>query len=113
METYTASPDFDANEFFGSSWGVVVEGEVKAIRLKIESPEIVRIMEETVWHTSQTIEKQGDGSVIMTLKVTDTVELKSWILGWGEKVEVLEPEELRQEVIETARAMLKVYEEKE
>ena len=48
----------------------------------------------------------------MTLRVTSTVDLYSWILRWGEKVEVLEPEELRQEIAETARAMLDVYQPK-
>jgi len=107
-EIYTTPSNFDANEFFGSSWGIVVEGEVKTIRLRFD-PEIARIMEETIWHPSQMLEKQSDGSVIMTLKVTDTVELYSWILGWGEKVEVLEPAELRKEIIETARAILDTY----
>jgi predicted DNA-binding transcriptional regulator YafY len=110
-EPYTIPPDFNANEFLGSSWGIVVEGEVKTIRLKINTPEIARIMEETVWHPSQVLEKQSDGSVIMTLRLTETVELYSWILGWGEQVEVLEPTELRQEIIETAKAMLEVYKE--
>jgi len=109
-EPYTIPPDFDANEFLGSSWGIVVEGEVKAIRLRFDS-EIARIMEETIWHPSQVLEKQRDGSIIMTLRVTDTVELHSWILGWGEKVKVLEPEELRREVVRTAKAMLDVYKE--
>ena len=49
----------------------------------------MRIMEETIWHPSQVLERQKDGSMIMTLSVTDTVDLFSWILGWGEKVEVL------------------------
>ena len=66
-------------------------------------------MEETIWHPSQVLEPQSDGTVIMRLKVIDTVELYSWILGWGEKVEVLEPDELREEIIETAKAMLDVY----
>jgi len=48
----------------------------------------------------------------MTLRVTDTVELYSWILSWGWRVEVLEPEELREDIIETAKAMLEVYHEK-
>jgi len=109
-EPYTIPPDFDANEFLGSSWGIVVESEVKAIRLRFDS-EIARIMEETIWHPSQVLEKQRDGSIIMTLRVTDTVELHSWILGWGEKVKVLEPEELRREVVRTAKAMLDVYKE--
>ena len=111
-ETYTIPPDFDANEFFGSSWGIVVEGEVKTVRLKIIDREIMRIMGETIWHPSQVLERQKDGSMIMTLSVTDTVDLFSWILGWGEKVEVLEPEELRKEVIETAKKMVKVYQKK-
>ena len=41
----------------------------------------MRIMGETVWHPSQALEKQKDGSMIMTMKVTDTYELLSWIMG--------------------------------
>jgi len=92
-----------------ASWGIVVEEEVKTVRLRIEDPEIMRIMGETVWHPSQVLEKQKDGSMIMTMKVTDTYELLSWILGWGEKLEVLEPPEIRNAIIETAEAVRKVY----
>jgi len=108
-DSYIIPPDFDANEFFGSSWGIVVEGEPKTIKLKIIDPEIMRIMEETTWHPSQVLEKQLDGSLIMTLRVTDTVDFYSWILGWGEKIEVLEPKELRQEVMNTAKKMVRIY----
>lgn len=108
-EPYTIPANFDANEFFGSSWGIVVEGEVKTVRLRIEEPEIMRIMEETIWHPSQMLERQKDGSMIMTLRVTDTVDLFSWILGWGDRIEVLEPDELRKAIIETAESMLDVY----
>jgi len=111
-DSYTIPPDFDANEFFDSSWGIVVEGEVKTVRLKIIDPEIIRIMEETIWHPSQVLEKQKDGSMIMTLRVTDTVDLYSWIMGWGEKIEVLEPKELREEVMQTAKRMVKIYQKR-
>ena len=107
-EPYVIPPDFDANAYLGSSWGIVVKDEVETIKLRF-IPEIARIMEETVWHPSQVLECQSDGSIIMTLSVTNTVELYSWILGWGEKVEVLEPEELREEIIETTREMLNIY----
>ena len=108
-DSYTVPADFDANEFFRSSWGIVVEGEAKTIKLRITDRELMRLMSETVWHPSQVLEKKKDGSMIMTLTVADSVELYSWIMGWGEGVEVLEPEELRQEVIDTAKRMLKVY----
>jgi predicted DNA-binding transcriptional regulator YafY len=106
---YTIPSDFDANEYFGSSWGIVVEGEVKTVKLKIENPKMKRLMSETIWHPSQSFEKQKDGSMIMILEVTDTQELFSWILGWGDKVEVLEPEGLRQEIIKTVKAIQAVY----
>ena len=110
-EPYVIPPDFDANAYLGSSWGIVVKDEVETIKLRFV-PQIARIMEETTWHPSQVLELQSDGSIIMTLSVTNTVELYSWILGWGEKVEVLEPEELRKEVLQTAKAMVKVYQKK-
>lgn len=110
-ESYTIPTDFDANKYLSAAWGIVVEGEEQTVRLKF-STEIARLMEETTWHPSQVLEKQVDGSVIMILRVFYTYELVTWILGWGEKVEVLEPVELRQEVLETAKAMVKAYQKK-
>lgn len=110
-ETYTIPPDFDANKYFSAAWGIVVEGEEQTIKLKFNA-EIARLMEETIWHPSQVLEKQADGSVIMTLRVFYTYELVSWILGWGEKVEVLKPEQLREDVLQTAKTMVKVYRKK-
>ena len=107
-ETYTIPADFDANKYFSGAWGIVVEGEEQTVRLRF-SPEIARLMEETIWHPSQATEKQVDGSVIMTLRVFHTAELATWVLGWGEKVEVLEPVGLRKAVRETAKAMVGVY----
>ncbi len=108
-EHYDIPADFDANEHFGSAWGIVAEGEVKTVKLKIRNPHIIRIMEETVWHPSQVVEKQNDGSAIMTLTVTDTEELLGWIMGWGEQMEVLEPPEIREAVIETVEEMREMY----
>lgn len=110
-EPYDIPANFDANAYLGSSWGIFAEGEIKTIKLRF-ARQIARIVEETVWHPSQILERQSDGSVIMTLRITDTVELHSWLLGWGEKAEVLEPEELRQQMIKNAKAMLDVYQQK-
>jgi predicted DNA-binding transcriptional regulator YafY len=110
-EIYTIPSDFDANEYFGTAWGVVVGGEAKTIRLRFD-PGVARIIKETIWHPSQVLENQKDGSVIMTIQVMDTIDLYSWILGWGTKVEVLEPKDLRQDIVATAETMLDIYAEK-
>ncbi|MFA5629483.1 MAG: transcriptional regulator [Dehalococcoidales bacterium] len=110
-EKYTIPQDFDANKYFSSAWGIIVDGEEQTVKLKF-IPQIARFAEETVWHPSQKLEKQPDGSVIMTIKVFYTSELLNWITGWGEKVEVLEPPQLRQEVLQIAKDMVKVYRKK-
>lgn len=107
-ETYTIPPDFDANKYFGSAWGVLVEGEAEMVKLKF-APKVARLATETIWHQSQMLEKQKDGAVLMTLLVMDTIEFLRWILWWGADVEVLEPEDLRKSVIDTAKDMLKAY----
>ena len=108
-ETYTIPSDFDANKYMASSWGIVVKDEIKTIRLKIKDHEIIRIMTETIWHPSQTIKKQKDGSMIMTLMINGTYEFYSWVLGWGEKIEVLDPPEIRERIIKILEAMKEVY----
>jgi hypothetical protein len=39
-----------------------------------------------------------DGSLTWRAKVSGTLEIRSWILGWGADVEVLEPGPLRAEI---------------
>lgn len=107
-ESYQVPADFDGNEYLKDVLGVVVEGEVKTVRLRF-APDVARIMQETVWHPSQMVEKQPDGSAVVTLKVADTVDLYSFILRWGEKVEVLEPLEVRRAVMDTAQKMVNIY----
>jgi len=107
-ESYVIPADFDANAYLASAWGIEVGGEAETVRLKFK-PDVARIMEETIWHPSQVVERQSGGALIMTLRVATSTELCSWILGWGEKVEVLEPEELRREITRTARAVLEMY----
>jgi predicted DNA-binding transcriptional regulator YafY len=106
-ERYDIPRDFDANKHLSSAWGIVTDDKVETIKLRI-MPELVRLMEETVWHPSQIVKRQKDGSAVMTLQVANTWELVTWILGWGEKVEVLEPEGLRGEIADTVKMMDKV-----
>ena len=110
-ETYTIPTDFNANRFFSPAWGIIVEGEEQIVKLKF-SPVVARLIEETVWHPSQELEKERDGSLIMTLRVMNTIELVRWIMSWGKDVEVLEPQDLRNGVISAIKEAVKVYSER-
>ena len=67
---------------------------------------------ETRWHTSQQIEDLPDGN-FLSVEVSEPREVGWWVLQWGANAEVLEPESLRQEIAETARALMAVYERRE
>ena len=107
-DTYEIPPDFDAIDYLSSAWGIPVEKEVETIKLHFKSG-LSRRITEVIWHPSQVIEPQNDGSVIMTLRVSNTYDFRSWVLGWGDEVEVLEPEILREQIIKTNKASLAIY----
>jgi len=110
-ETYKIPADFDANQYLGSAWGIMVDDDIKAVKLKFQK-QIAGIIQESNWHHSQAMEPQADGSLIMTVKVNVSFELKNWILSWGDRVEVLKPADLRKEMVTSAIHMLDIYTKK-
>ena len=53
-----------------------------------------------IWHASQTVEDRADGSVALTLTVSNDWALRSWILGFGPLARVLAPPELTAQILE-------------
>ena len=51
-----------------------------------------------MWHPTQRFRKLPGGGVEMTMEARGTVEVVSWVLGFGGTAEVLEPAGLRAEV---------------
>lgn len=106
---FTYPAGFSLAGHIGSSWGVYCNDEVQPVRLRF-SPEVARRVTNLRYHHSQEIEKiEADGSVILRFTVCGLIELRSWILQWGEQVEVLEPPELRESVISAAQAVIDKY----
>ncbi len=61
--------------------------------------DVARYVQRRQWHPTQQIVKTARG-VEMTMQVTGIAELPAWLLSWGDKVEVLEPETLREKIAE-------------
>jgi predicted DNA-binding transcriptional regulator YafY len=107
-ESYDIPPDFNALDYLESVWTIQNERETMITKLLFNS-KIKEAVKNTVWHPSQELQCQSDGSVIMTLKVRNTLDFRSWILGWGPDVEVLEPENLRKSVILACKELQNIY----
>jgi proteasome accessory factor B len=62
------------------------------------------VMEDRFYYIAKR-EPVPDG-VEVTLNVRHLDEVFQWVLGWGQRVRVIEPDELRQRLLDEARAML-------
>ena len=66
-------------------------------------------LRETRLSKYQRLQEQPDARVRLTATVQDTSQLRWWLRGFGELVEVIGPETLRKEFAETARKMHQLY----
>ena len=57
---------------------------------------------------TDTVEETSQG-LLLTLKPHQESEVLQWLLSWGSRVRVLEPETLRKRIAEEAQAMLQNY----
>jgi predicted DNA-binding transcriptional regulator YafY len=68
---------------------------------------------ETKLARNQKLTEQADGKLLLEVTVRDDVQLRWWLKGFGERVEVLEPAELRNEFVEMATRIGEKYQDKE
>ncbi|MBW2346177.1 MAG: WYL domain-containing protein [Deltaproteobacteria bacterium] len=68
--------------------------------------DVAGYIKEKIWHESQEIEQQNDGSIIFEAEVAGTEEIKFWIMRWGASVLVLKPESLRDKILRETEVML-------
>lgn len=101
---------FSAKNFFKHSFGISVISEYKPekVVLQFEPSESPYIKSQPL-HQTQQIVAETEKAFIISLEVIPSYELKAQILSYGDKVEVLEPESLRKEQVETLRKALKKY----
>jgi proteasome accessory factor B len=90
-------PDgLEVDRLLSSAWGIIW-GEGLTVRLRFAKHVTWRV-KESRWHPSQSLEDLPDGSCILTISVASMMELGRWVRGWGDTVEVLEPQSLRDEL---------------
>jgi predicted DNA-binding transcriptional regulator YafY len=64
---------------------------------------------ETPLTKNQKLTQQSDGKILLEATLTDTLDLRWWLQGFADKVEVLEPSEMREEFKKVADRLLNIY----
>jgi len=103
--------DFDADEYYKNTYGVTVldDKSIMDIELKVNRYHAPYIITKPIHHSQKFIERQKDGSVILTLRVHNNFEIQRRLLGYGDGVEVVKPRRLRGQIKKVLSNAFKIY----
>jgi proteasome accessory factor B len=86
----------------------IISGPPQHVVLAFD-PRAEAYVRERTWHPTQTFKTRRDGRLELHMDVAVTVELQTWIQGFGAEVEVIGPKKLRKQVSDTLKAALDRY----
>ena len=98
----------DLDQHFASSYGIFA-GKAEHCAVLRFRPSVAGWIEHEKWHPEQTSKALADGSIELTVPYGIATELIRDILRWGADVEVVAPEELREQVRAQVMGMAKIY----
>ncbi|HEX2140758.1 MAG TPA: WYL domain-containing protein [Candidatus Limnocylindria bacterium] len=103
-DRYEIPEDFDPDRWLAHSWGIWSSDGTEVVEVVLRfDRSVAHRVRESIWHRSQRLEDLADGGVEMRLSVAGIVEIRPWILTWGDAVEVMEPPALREAVAAAVR----------
>jgi predicted DNA-binding transcriptional regulator YafY len=88
----TYDPEQCRRDAFGVCWNDPMD---VVLRFRADQAPYVR---ERQWHPTQKIADLPDGGIQLAFRAGGSFEIRRWILGWGDAVEVISPDELRQAI---------------
>jgi predicted DNA-binding transcriptional regulator YafY len=104
---FEVEPTFDPQKCRQDAFGVSWQDPVDIVlRFRTDQAPYVR---ERVWHPSQRLIDLPDGGVQLSFRAGGPFEIRRWILGWGDTVEVVSPKELRDELGQILGAAVSIY----
>ncbi|MBS3735183.1 MAG: WYL domain-containing protein [Phycisphaerae bacterium] len=99
--TFEAPEDVDADAHFGLAWNMIPEGRCCEVPLHFD-PIVAGNVAEICWHEPQQVDWNDDGSIEFRVTVDGLGEIGRWVLGYGDKVEVIAAVALRRRGGQTA-----------
>ncbi len=91
------------------SWGIWYGEEPVKVELLFDKGTVAnRVLETTYFPTEEKVLQQ-DGTLYWSAEVVGTIEILSWIRGWGHGVIVISPSKLREQVINDLKKTIALY----
>ncbi|MBV9266004.1 MAG: transcriptional regulator [Acidobacteriaceae bacterium] len=105
--TFDVDPSFDPKKCREDAFGVSWQDPVDIVlRFRADQAPYVR---ERVWHPSQELTNLPGGGVQLAFRAGGPFEIRRWILGWGDAVEVASPADLRRDISQILSSAVRTY----
>lgn len=104
--TFEREPGFDLRHFAARSFGTFWDGESFEVEWMFK-PEVADDARRFRFHPSQVVTDEPDGSVRVTFLASGLTEMAWHLFTWGEGVEIVRPEELKERYRECLKAGVK------
>jgi CRISPR-associated endonuclease/helicase Cas3 len=110
-ESFGIPADFDPVKLLAGAWGIWFDEEDQPTPVVLRfSRNVARRVRESKWHPSEKVEEDArTGDLIWRAEIDEWQEIVPWVRQWGAACEVLEPKELREELMGEAKAMAERY----
>jgi proteasome accessory factor B len=105
---FTMPPDFNFSDYMGPSFGIMTDAKKYNVSLRF-NPECAPYVKERTWHRDQVIREEKDGSIRLSFSTNSLMEIKRWVLSWGNGVTVIKPTSLALLVSRELSTALKNY----
>jgi predicted DNA-binding transcriptional regulator YafY len=107
-QSFEPLPNFDAAQRVADMLGAEAGDEVLHVAIRFNDYQ-ASFMRDREFHPSQQIEELPDGGLILRFQTSSWGEVTRFILQYGSNAEVLEPTDLREEIIQEVQAMARLY----
>lgn len=107
--TFKVDKNFDANEFYDGCLGVMHSDEKKQHVIIKAYGDGRNYMETLPFHKSQQLLSSDENSAIFEMNVKITTDFLQLVMQQGDKIEVLEPESVRESMRELAKTLTRYY----
>jgi proteasome accessory factor B len=108
-ERFAVPKGFSVERHLRNAWQMIPDrGSDQRVVVRFQ-PLVARNVAEVIWHKTQEVKYEADGSLIYRARVSGLSEIVWWILGYGDQAEVLQPKKLRRLVAQRAKNMAIMY----
>ena len=113
--TFKWPEGFSIHDIYSKSWGVwnideEEPAEPEKVRIKVFKGPAERF-NLISYHDTQEVKMLPGGEAEVTFKITGAGEMIPWLMSWGQAVQVLEPQWLKEQLLKNLKNMINMYDD--